>query len=162
LDAAETQKLPIRVRVGIYGAAVFSFSMMHMVILVLPLWVVLLEPSPLVIGIVLGSRQFLTLLFSIHGGTLMDRLDTRRLMLFFAVIAVAIQPLFPSMPWVMALIALQMIGGLADTMEWMGAQTLTGQLTSPHFSYPPWPARRRPADRAGKPRRAMWDIGQAA
>ena len=33
---------------------------------------------------------------------------------------------------------------------------------SPHFSHPPWSARRRPADRAGKPRGAMWGIGQAA
>ncbi len=36
------------------------------------------------------------------------------------------------------------------------------QGLNPHFSNPPWSARRRPADRAGKPRGAMRCIGQAA
>ncbi len=36
--------------------------------------------------------------------------------------------MYPLAPWVWAVIILQMLGGLASTMSWMGAQTLIGQV----------------------------------
>ena len=60
-------KIPLRMRIAVYGVATFSFSMVIMVNVVMPLWVVSLDASPLMVGIVLGSRHFLILLFSIHG-----------------------------------------------------------------------------------------------
>ena len=121
-------KISPRMRIAVYGIATFSFSMVIMVNVVMPLWVVSLDASPLMVGIVLGSRHFLILLFSIHGGALMDRLGVRRVMLVFALIAVVAPLLVPLAPWIGALIVLQMIGGLADTIGWMGAQTVTGKL----------------------------------
>ena len=121
-------KIPLRMRIAVYGVATFSFSMVIMVNVVMPLWVVSLDASPLMVGIVLGSRHFLILLFSIHGGALMDRLGVRRVMLVFAFIAVVVPVLVPLAPWVAALIVLQMIGGFSDTIGWMGAQTVTGKL----------------------------------
>lgn len=121
-------KIPLRMRIAVYGVATFSFSMLIMVNVVMPLWVVTLGASPLMVGIVLGSRHFLTLLFSIHGGALMDRLGIRRVMLGFAFIAVVAPLLIPLAPWIAALIVLQMIGGFSDSIGWMGAQTVTGKL----------------------------------
>ncbi len=121
-------KLSLRLQATVYGAAMFSFSMVLMVNVVMPLWVVSLDFSPLMVGIVLGSRHFLILLFSIHGGALMDRLGVRTVMLVFGFIAVVVPLLVPLAPGVAALIVLQMIGGFADSMGWMGAQTITGKL----------------------------------
>jgi len=36
--------------------------------------------------------------------------------------------LYPSFPWIYALIVLQMLGGLAVMSCWIGAQSLTGEL----------------------------------
>ncbi len=68
----ETAKtIPLRTRLGIYGSGLFSDGATNVVV---PLWVLYLEPSPLAFGIVIGARSFLPFLFSIHGGVLMDRL----------------------------------------------------------------------------------------
>jgi MFS family permease len=101
--------------------------MFYMAAVVVPLWVASLESSPFLVGMVLGSRHFLPLFLSIHGGALMDRLGGRRVMVFFAVVGVIIPLLFPVMPWIWAVLVLQMIAGLADSMGWLGAQTLIGQ-----------------------------------
>ena len=39
---------------------------------VIPLWVLSLNPTPTMFGIVIGAKGLLPLLFSIHGGVLMD------------------------------------------------------------------------------------------
>jgi len=101
--------------------------MFYMAAVVVPLWVASLESSPFLVGMVLGSRHFLPLFLSIHGGALMDRLGGRRVMVFFAIIGMIIPLLFPVMPWIWAVLVLQMIAGLADSMGWLGAQTLIGQ-----------------------------------
>ena len=101
--------------------------MFYMAAVVVPLWVASLESSPFLVGMVLGSRHLLPLFLSIHGGALMDRLGGRRVMVFFAIVGVIIPLLFPIMPWIWAVLVLQMIAGLADSMGWLGAQTLIGQ-----------------------------------
>lgn len=101
--------------------------MFYMAAVVVPLWVASLESSTFLIGMVLGARHFLPLFLSIHGGALMDRLGGRRVMVFFAIVGVIIPLLFPIMPWIWAVLVLQMIAGLADSMGWLGAQTLIGQ-----------------------------------
>ena len=101
--------------------------MFYMAAVVVPLWVASLETSTFLIGVVLGSRHLLPLFLSIHGGALMDRLGGRRVMVFFAIVGVIIPLLFPVMPWIWAVLVLQMIAGLADSMGWLGAQTLIGQ-----------------------------------
>lgn len=127
-DGSAELKISLRMQVAVYGAAMFSFSMLVMANVIMPLWVVSLGASPLMVGIVLGARQFLILLFSIHGGVLMDRLGVRRVMLVFTFVAVVVPLLIPLSPWLPALILLQMVGGFADSIGWMGAQAATGKL----------------------------------
>jgi len=124
---ARRDPVPWRLQIPIYGIGLFSTSMFYMASVVVPLWVASLESSPLLVGMVLGSRHFLPLFLSIHGGALMDRLGGRRVMVFFAVVSVVVPLLFPVMPWIWAVLVLQMIAGLADSMGWLGAQILIGQ-----------------------------------
>ena len=122
-----TALVPWRLQVAVYGIGLFSTSMFYMSAVVVPLWVASLESSPFLVGMVLGARHFLPLFLSIHGGALMDRLGGRRVMVFFAVVGVVTPMLFPLMPWIGAVLVLQMIAGLVDSMGWLGAQTLIGQ-----------------------------------
>jgi MFS family permease len=90
--------------------------------------VVTLDPSPSMIGIILGARPLLPALLSIHGGAMMDHLGAKRVMIVFAIVGIVVPILFPLAPWIWAVIILQMLSGLATTMSWMGAQTLIGQV----------------------------------
>ena len=120
---------------GIYGTAFFSLSMHHMASIVVPLWMVQLGASPLWIGIAIGARSALPLAFSIHGGVLMDRLGTRRVTLAVALAAMALFPIYPFMPWIAAIIALQLLFGLAQGLCWIGAQTFYGNLMRGHAGH---------------------------
>ena len=120
--------IPWRVQLAVYGAALFSNSSLHLYNVVVPLWTATLTKDPLIIGIVLGARHVLPMLFLIHGGAMMDRFGTRRVMLIFAGAAIIIPIFYPSMPLIPALILFQMFGGLAVMTTWIGAQSLTGSL----------------------------------
>lgn len=135
MSPAVQDAVPWRIQGAVYAAGLFSNSSFHLYNLVVPLWVVMLAPSPFMIGVILGSRQFLTMILSIHGGALMDRLGTRQVMLFFAVVALVTPLLYPLLPWIPALIVLQMVGGLAVITCWVGAQTLVGQIMKGHPIY---------------------------
>jgi MFS family permease len=127
-EAPPPHRPPLGIQLAVYGSGLFSNSLSNMMNIVVPLWVIALDPRPITIGLVLGARSFLPLLLSIHGGAMMDRLGTRRVMLFFATIAIVTTPLYPALPWMPALILLQMFNGLAASMGWIGAQTLVGQV----------------------------------
>jgi MFS family permease len=120
--------LPLKTTLAVYGAGLFSNSISNMMNIVVPLWALALDPTPLTLGLILGARSFLPLLLAIHGGALMDRIGTRRVLLFFGLVAIVTTPLYPAMPYIPALIVLQMLNGLAATMGWVGAQTLIGQV----------------------------------
>jgi MFS family permease len=120
--------LPLKVKLAVYGAGLFSNSISNMMNIVVPLWALALDPTPLTLGLILGARSVLPLLLAIHSGVLMDRIGTRRVLLFFGVMAILTTPLYPAMPFILALIALQMLNGLAASMGWVGAQTLIGQI----------------------------------
>ena len=102
---------------------------------IVPLWLLTLHPSALSFGIVIGARSFLPIFLSIHGGVLMDRLGVRRVMLFFALVGLALPVLYPMLPFVAVAVVLQLILGLTTTMSWVGAQTVAGQTTkgNPRF-----------------------------
>tara|TARA_R110002126_G_scaffold10533_34_gene48539 strand:+ start:5113 stop:6336 length:1224 start_codon:yes stop_codon:yes gene_type:complete len=118
----------IRQQLPIYGAGVFSNSNITISSIIVPLWALYLGVSPGIIGVLLGIRHFPGLLFAIHGGVLLDRLGARPIMIIFAAMAVAVPLLFPIMPWVWAMLVLQMVWGFATTMTWMGAQTCVSQM----------------------------------
>jgi MFS family permease len=126
--SSQGDDLPLKVKLAVYGAGLFSNSLSNMMNIVVPLWAVTLDPRPLTLGLVLGARSFLPLLLAIHGGALMDRIGTRRVLLFFGMVAIITTPLYPALPMIPALIALQMLNGLSASMGWVGAQTLIGQI----------------------------------
>ena len=88
----------MRVECAVYAAGMFSHSLNSMAMVVLPLWVVTLENSPLLIGVALGSRYFLLLLLSIHTGALMDRLGTRRVMVTCGIAGAVLHLAYPALP----------------------------------------------------------------
>jgi MFS family permease len=126
LDAAARRKTVI----GVYGTAFFSLSIVPMVSLVVPLWAIQhLAATPIWVGIAVGARSFLPLLFSIHGGALMDRLGTRRVMAACAVITLILFPFYVIWGSMLGLILLQLVIGLSQGLSWVGAQALYGQLS---------------------------------
>ena len=123
---------PLRTRLGIYGTAFFSLSMMPMASILVPLWMVSLGATPLMVGIAIGIRSFLPLLLSIHGGALMDRLGPRRVTLAVAIVAALLFPAYPLMPWYVAILCLQAVFGLAQGLCWVGSQTFYGRHMRGH------------------------------
>jgi MFS family permease len=125
MSETTVQSIPLRTRLAIYGTGLFADGASNVVV---PLWALYLNPSPLAFGLVIGAKSLLPFLFSIHGGVLMDRLGARRVMMFFAVIGAIVPFLFPVLPWIWMAGILNLLIGLTSTMNWVGAQTLVGQL----------------------------------
>ena len=96
----------------------FSHSLNNMAIIILPLWVLSLEPSAFMVGVALGSRYVFLTLFSIHSGALMDRLGTRRVLLIFGIAAILLHLAYPLFPAISAVIVIQMFAGWAGSMCW--------------------------------------------
>ena len=97
--------------------------------------VLTLDPSALMIGVILGARNFLPTLLSIHGGAMMDHLGAKRVMMVFALVGVVVHLIYPLAPWIWAVLILQMLSGLSTTMAWMGTQTLIGQIMKGNTVY---------------------------
>lgn len=95
---------------------------------IMPLWALQLTDSPFVIGLIISSRQVLAILFSIHGGALLDRFDPRRVILVLGLTGALVTVSFPALPFVWAALLLQMMSGFAETTNWIGAQSLVGRL----------------------------------
>src|ERR1700732_5132360 len=87
------------------------------------------------IGMLVGARSLLAVFLSIHVGVLMDRLGTRRVTLFFVWTAMALAPIFPLVPWVRALLLVQVLFGAALSFAWSGSQTLIAQLAEGEAEY---------------------------
>jgi MFS family permease len=124
----EDTRVPWRVQGAVYGAGLFANSSLQLYNVIVPLWAVLLQPTPFMLGLAIGARQFLPMLFSIHGGALMDRLGTRRVMLVCAVVSLVTPPLYVLLPGMWALIALQLVSGFVVIMVWVGAQSMIGEV----------------------------------
>lgn len=125
---ADSDRIDWRVQAAVYACGALNHSMVMTVAVIMPLWLVELGASAVMIGVALGARHILPLFLSIHGGAMMDRFGTRRVMLWFALVSAIAPILYPAMPWVWAVIMLQMIVGLSDTMGWSGAQAMIGQI----------------------------------
>jgi MFS family permease len=126
----ETPEKPIawRIQGAVYGVGLFSNSSLHLYNVVVPIWAYALTQDELLLGIIFGARHFLPMLLLIHGGALMDRFGARRITLYFAVAAMVIPPFYPVLPFVSALVILQMLGGLTVMTCWIGSQSLTGSI----------------------------------
>lgn len=124
--------MPARTQAAIYGAGMFSNSMSDVASVVLPLWLAGLGYSTAAIGLVVGAKHLLPLLFAIHGGALIDRLGARRVMLAAALTSAAVLPLFPIFPVLAIIVLLQMVNGFATALSWIGSQALFGRVLHGH------------------------------
>src|SRR5215218_4592740 len=123
-----TPEVHWRVQGAVYGIGLFSTSIFQIASVIVPLYVYTMEPTPLMFGLVFSAAHFLPLFLSIHTGALMDRLGARRVMIFCTALGAITPLLYPAFPWIWALVFLQMFFGLSESMGWLGAQTMIGQL----------------------------------
>ncbi|MCY4547409.1 MAG: MFS transporter [Defluviicoccus sp.] len=128
MTASDGAPIPGRVQAPVYALAFCYGNVMPMTAVVLPLWALELTTSPLMIGLVVASRQFLVVTLSIYGGALLDRAAPKRVILALAAVAAAGFALFPVLPFVWAAVLLQMVSGFAETTNWIGAQALFGRV----------------------------------
>lgn len=112
-----------------YAAGLFSMGQAELLTFIIPLWAVLQGASPTEIGALVGARSVLTFFLAIHGGALMDRLGTRRVMLFFTAMTGLLAAIYPLLPWLGVMLVLQMLIGFASNMTWIGAQTMIALVT---------------------------------
>jgi len=121
-EVATPGNIPLRSQLPVYAAGIFSNGAIQLAAVVVPLWMLHVDSSPLMVGIALGSRQILPVLLSIHGGALMDRIGIRKVMIWFSILGAVTPFLFPLFPFFAAVILLQMLGGISAAMGWIGTQ----------------------------------------
>jgi MFS family permease len=121
--------VPRRAAYAAYGAGLFANGQWDMLGLVVPLYAVLHGLSPLEIGLIVSARSILPTLFSIHGGALMDRFGTRRVLISVAVAMATLPLIYPVSGIFAAMFLLQTLSGLAGSLAMGGTQTLINQLS---------------------------------
>lgn len=124
-----------RVQAPVYGASLFSGSFTDVVTIVLPLWLARLGMDPLTIGLVIGAKHLLPLVFAIHGGALMDKLGARNVTAICACASMIAALLFPLTAWLPAILFLQMLNGFGSTLGFLGAQTAFAQYLRGNHIY---------------------------
>jgi MFS family permease len=120
--------IALRTQLLVYAVAFFTGSQVLIVSVLLPLWALSLDASPVVIGLIISARQVLVVAFSIHGGALQDRFGPRAVIIVMGIAGAAVYMLYPLTPTVWGTIALQMVSGFLEVTGWIGAQTLVGGL----------------------------------
>ena len=111
------------------GAGLFANSLWDMTSVIVPLYAAAVGLSVSEIGFVVATRSVLPALLSIHGGILMDRLGTRRVLLWVAAACAALPILYPASGWFATLCALQLLLGLANSLGMAAAQTWSLEVT---------------------------------
>ena len=127
-DVASMPSPPPRALALSYGAGLLSMGLMDLLVFIVPLWAIWLGANATEVGMVVGARSVLPAILAIHGGVAMDRLGTRRIMAASAIAIILTAPLYPALPWLPALIVLQLVTGYATTIAWVGAQTVIAQV----------------------------------
>jgi len=125
---ADEEKKPAALQAAIYAIAFFTGNPFIMLSVIMPLWALELGATPLVIGIIISSRQILVITMAVHSGALLDRFGPRMVIILMGVIGAAVMALFPFFPSVAVIVLLQMISGFAETTTWIGTQALVGTL----------------------------------
>jgi MFS family permease len=144
----------ISMQSAVYSTAFFNGTVQSMASTIVALLVVALidKNLALLIGVILASRQFLTVTMSVYSGTLMDNFGTKRVIIAFGVAGVLSALAYPAISMVLgvevgaslqnpgialilAVIFVQMISGWSEATAWIGSQTLVGQLMKGHPVY---------------------------
>jgi len=131
------EPIPFRHEYAIYGIGLFATSTHFMLMPIVPLFAAqhLGLEAGLLAGIALGCRPALSLFFSIHAGVLMDRIGTNKVLLAMGIAALVTPFMYPALPFIWAFILIQLISGMTDSIGWMGAQTLVGQVMKGRTRY---------------------------
>lgn len=143
-----------RLQASVYGTAFFTGTIQSMASTIVALLMVALIDKNLafLIGLLLSSRQFLTVTMSVYAGSLMDRFGTKRIIILFGFAGVlsalcypALSPVFgipfgsatanPAILFIISVMLIQMISGFTEATAWIGSQTLVGQLMKGHPVY---------------------------
>ncbi len=122
------ESFPWRLQLPIYASGFFNGNVYFLTGILMPLWAAIVVKEPFLIGVVVAARQVMPVLFAIHGGALMDRFGARRVMLIFTGTGIVVMAAFPFFPFLSAIIALQMLSGMAESMGWVGSQALVGKV----------------------------------
>ena len=127
MSTTDREDVPWRIQAAVYGVGLFSTSIFYVSAVIVPLYVYTMNPSPLLFGLMFSVPHILPLFLSIHGGALMDRFGARQVMLACTTLGAVVPLLYPVAPSIWALMVLQMLLGLSESMGWLGAQTMIGQ-----------------------------------
>ena len=127
MSPTEHEQVPWRIQAGVYGVGLFSTSIFYIGSVIIPLYVHTMNPSPLLFGLMFSLPHVLPLVLSIHGGAMMDRLGARQVMLAITTLGALVPLIYPLAPTIWALMLLQMLLGLSESLGWLGAQTMIGQ-----------------------------------
>ena len=146
---------PWRLQLPVYATAFFSGPLQTLATMVAALFVAGLISTelPLLIALILASRQILTVTLSIYGGALMDNFGTKRIVIIFSLLGAASAILYPLVPalfdqaaggidpsdpgwlFIAAIIGVQMLSGYSEGNSWIGTQTLVSQMFKGHPTY---------------------------
>jgi MFS family permease len=116
-----------RIQAAVYGAGMFSIGGGNIAGVAVPLMLLAGGTPAYMIGLVLGARHLLPVIFSIHSGTLMDRLGPRRVMIAFGSFSAFVPLLYPLTDSVWLIGIFQTLIGFSAASCWVGAQTVVGQ-----------------------------------
>jgi MFS family permease len=111
-----------------YGVGLCSVTLIDLYAIIVPLFALSFGATPGEIGLLAGARSAGPAIFALHGGSLVDRMGSRRMLLICSTIVGAAALMIPSMPWFWPLFILQLVSGLFTTFNWIAAQTLVAQI----------------------------------
>jgi len=136
-DQTNPDDVSLKTQLAVYGIGTFSTTTHFMLLVIVPIWarVNMGIPEGFTLGIVLGCRPLLSLFLSIHAGTLMDTIGTKRVLYFIGLMILTTPFMYPLLPFISALIVIQLLSGVCDSIGWMGAQTLIGQVMHGRTKY---------------------------
>ena len=118
-----------RENIATLGAGLFTNGVWDMLSIVVPLYAVAVGLNVAEIGLVVAARSVLPTALSIHGGILMDRLGTRRVLLWVATASALLPLLYPAFGWFAMLVALQLLLGLSSSLGMAATQTWSLQTS---------------------------------
>src|SRR6202035_4960405 len=85
--------------VALYATGLIGMGYADFYIFLIPLYALSLGISAGELGVLAGALHLLPVFLFIHVGVLMDRFGTRRVSLFFVLLAISFGPMFPLLPW---------------------------------------------------------------
>lgn len=116
-----------RILYASYCMGLGSITLSNIFSLIVPLYALSIGAGPSEIGMLAGSWAAGPALFALHGGSLVDRIGARRVMLGGSAITLVLALMVPMVPWFWMLLPLQFFSGLITTFNWLASQAQVAQ-----------------------------------